>query len=127
MHDRWLDTAITPLEVISVSTPQNNDDACPVSLIYIEVQYQLQYVQKKAIPSKCLNGSEENHTEAGRHQVSGHTYIYIGKRGKRKMLSIVPTSIQFACKCLCPTHIHFKKLFLSFLFNTFSTVRLSSF
>ena len=47
MHDRWLDTAITPLEVISVSTPQNNDDACPVSLIYIGIQYQPQYVQER--------------------------------------------------------------------------------
>ena len=35
MHDIWLDTAITPLEVISVSTPQNNDDACPGSQIYM--------------------------------------------------------------------------------------------
>ena len=50
MHDIWLDTAITPPKVISVSTPQNNDDACPVRLIYIEIQYQPQYVQKRLYP-----------------------------------------------------------------------------
>ena len=53
MHDRWLDTAIILLEVISVSTPQNNDDACPVSLIYIEIQYQPQYVQKRLYPQNA--------------------------------------------------------------------------
>ena len=46
MQDRWLDTAITPLEVIIVSTPQSNDDACPVRPKYVEIQYQPQYEQK---------------------------------------------------------------------------------
>ena len=61
MHDRWLDTTITPLEVIGVSTPQNNDDACPVSLIYIEIQYQPQYVQKRLYPQNAWKIRTEPH------------------------------------------------------------------
>ena len=85
----------------------------------------IRYVHQRTEPSICQQNEPRRWLSRTR-RLKAYLHI-IGKRGKPKMLSRVPTGIQYACECLCPTHIHFKILFLSFLFNTFSTVRLSSF
>ena len=117
MHDIWLDTAITPLEVISVSTPQNNDDACPGSQIYM-CKYNTNHNMYKR--SNTLKMPEqiwtEPHGKTGRRRYSGHTYIYIGKWDKPTKLSRVPTDIQDAC-CPVSYNTSLKYVFSSLLPN----------
>ena len=66
MHDRWLDTTITPLEVIGVSTPQNND-ACSATISRTQVHPQHQYEQPKSIYPQY----DPEITAAGRQKPQG--------------------------------------------------------
>ena len=72
--------------------------------------------EKINIPSKW----NRSHQQLIRWKVLRAYLHIIGKRGKRKMLSRVPTGIQYACKCQCPIHNHFKIHSSSFTFQKHS-------